>query len=239
MAGKNFLFYLILIIGIPAAVFILYLVFNIVTAFGERIFHKFHQKLKYESEVDQNFVKKISKIPGGETLYNCIQCGTCSATCPMNIYMDYTPRRIVAMTRAGFKDEVLRSFTIWLCTSCYSCTVRCPQNLKITDFMYALKEQAIKEKVYPKRFAIPTLAQEFFKSIRKRGRNSEMKLVTLLYLKTDPLQIFKYVKMGIKLILRGRIDIIPQSIPGKSEAVKQLQTILAAVDEANGKKEVS
>jgi hypothetical protein len=105
--------------------------------------------------------------------------------------------------------------------------------------MYALKERAIKEKFYPKRFAIPALAREFFKSIQKRGRNSEIPLVTTLYLKTNPLQILKHVKMGIKLFLRGRIDIIPQSIPGKSGAMAELKTILTAVDRMNSREEAS
>ncbi len=229
MFETNWFFYLILIIAIPIALLILYLVVKVLIAWVEGALHKIRGKLKYESELDQDFGREISNIPGGETLFSCIQCGTCSATCPMSIYMDYTPRRIVAMTRAGFKDEVLRSFTIWLCTSCYSCSVRCPRNLKITDFMYALKQRAIQEKFYPKRFPIPTLAREFFRSIRKRGRNSEVQLVALLYLKTNPLQILKYVKMGIKLFLRGRINIKPQSIPGKSGAKKEIKKILRAV----------
>ena len=73
--------------------------------------------IKYEAELDHQFAVDIAGKPGGEQLYSCIQCGTCSATCPLSIYMDYTPRRIVAMTRAGFKEEVLNSFTIWLCSS--------------------------------------------------------------------------------------------------------------------------
>ncbi|UCH95760.1 MAG: 4Fe-4S dicluster domain-containing protein [Candidatus Aminicenantes bacterium] len=229
MFGTNWFFYLILIIAIPIALLILYLVVKVLIALIEGTLHKIRSKVKYESELDQDFAREISYIPGGETLFSCIQCGTCSATCPMSIYMDYTPRRIVAMTRAGFKDEVLRSFTIWLCTSCYSCSVRCPRNLKITDFMYALKQRAIQEKFYPKRFPIPALAREFFRSILKRGRNSEIQLVTFLYLKTNPLQILKYTKMGIKLFLRGRISIKPQSIPGKPAARKEIKKILGAV----------
>jgi hypothetical protein len=31
----------------------------------------------------------------------------------MAVYMDYTPRKIIAMIKSGFKDEALRSFTIW------------------------------------------------------------------------------------------------------------------------------
>ena len=67
----------------------------------------------------------------------------------MSAYMDYTPRRLIAMTRAGMKDEVLGSFSIWVCASCYACTAACPKQIPITDIMYALKRTAIREGVHP------------------------------------------------------------------------------------------
>ena len=44
--------------------------------------------------------------------------------------------------------------------------------------MYELKQRAIKEKVYPKRFPIPVLAQEFTKMVHDYGRITETWLVT-------------------------------------------------------------
>ena len=65
------------------------------------------RKVQYESELDHHFVDEITSIPGGDKLYSCIQCGTCSGMCPLSHHMDYTPRQIIAMIRAGFKREVL------------------------------------------------------------------------------------------------------------------------------------
>jgi len=70
-----------------------------------------------------------------------------------------SPRKIIAMIKNGFKDEALRSFTIWLCPSCYTCQVRCPSQIKITDVMYALNERPSETKVFPSRFAIPVFRQ--------------------------------------------------------------------------------
>ena len=119
-----------------------------------------HRRIKYQEELDLDFADQVAAMPGAADLKRCIQCGTCSATCPVSLYMDLTPRRVVAMTRAGFKKEVLESNTIWLCASCYSCTVECPKGIKITDIMYALKRLAIQEGAYPKRFPTPVLARE-------------------------------------------------------------------------------
>jgi quinone-modifying oxidoreductase subunit QmoC len=184
------------------------------------------QKLKYEAELDQTFAADIAAMPGGEKLYSCIQCGTCSGACPISSYMDYTPRRIVAMVRAGFKGEVLSSYTSWLCASCYACTVECPKGIKITDIMYAIKRRAIQEKVYPKRFPIPTLAKEFFSNVLKNGRSTEMLVVIKLYLKTAPIAAMKMTTMGIRLFLQGRMGLKIEQIKRKDE----LQTILKTLD---------
>jgi heterodisulfide reductase subunit D len=75
-------------------------------------------------------------------LLSCIQCGTCSASCPTAYAMDYTPRQLWQMLRLGLEAEILTSRTFWLCTVCKSCQVRCPRGIQITDMMVALKEYA-------------------------------------------------------------------------------------------------
>ncbi|MFB0516663.1 MAG: 4Fe-4S dicluster domain-containing protein [Candidatus Neomarinimicrobiota bacterium] len=187
------------------------------------------RKVRYERDLDPHFAQEISAMPGGEQLAHCIQCGTCSATCPLSIYMDYTPRRIIAMTRAGLKDDVLRSLTIWLCASCYSCTVECPKNIKITDIMYALKRRAIEKNIYPKRFGIPVLSREFFRLVQRNGRSSEGRVIVRMALKTNPFQYMKKkALLGLKLMRQGRLSMKKESIKRKGE----LTTILRGVEQA-------
>lgn len=137
--------------------------------------------------------------------------------------MDMSPRQIIAMTRAGFKREVLGSFTIWLCSSCYSCTVACPKQIQITDVMYALKRQAIQEGRHPRRFAIPLLAREFFKSVRDRGRNSEGRLILSLYTRVNPMLLLRNMTLGFRLWQRGRISLKSESVQRRAE-VRNLVT---------------
>lgn len=179
------------------------------------------ETLKFDAERDPAFAKEIMARPGGEKLFGCIQCGTCSATCPVSIYMDHTPRQIMVLTRAGFKDEVLRSRTIWLCASCYACTVDCPKEIKITDIMYALKRRAIQDGVYPKRFPIPVLAREFFKMVRRRGRVTESELVMRLMLQTNWLGIVKMWRQGLNLIRTGRFSLKPERMR-RAEALQPI-----------------
>ena len=184
------------------------------------------RKISYESELEPAFSREIASIPGGEKLFSCIQCGTCSGMCPMSPYMDHTPRQIIAMIRAGFKGDVLSSYTTWLCASCYSCSVECPKEINLTDIMYAAKRLAIREGVYPRRFPIPVLANEFFKSVEGTGRNSEGRLLIRLFIKTNPLNLVKQAGLGLHLLLKGRFSLKKESIKRTSE----LQTVLQALE---------
>lgn len=186
--------------------------------------------VKYEGELDRSILEYVISIPGGQKVLDCIQCGTCSGTCPLSIYMDYTPRRIIALLREGFKNEILSSFTIWLCSSCYSCTVACPQEIKITDIMYALKRKAIKEKVYPRSFPVPVLAREFFNMVKRDGRTTESLLVMKLLFKTGILKAFSYAPLGMKLLKTGRLSFKRERIKG----VSYVEKIIKAVEEVKG-----
>ena len=95
--------------------------------------------------LDRTLARQVT--PEWEQLLSCIQCGTCSASCPTAFAMDYTPRQLWQMVRLGLKEDVLSSRTFWLCTTCKSCQVRCPRGIPITDMMIALKEYATRVNV--------------------------------------------------------------------------------------------
>jgi len=92
--------------------------------------------------LDRTFTQQVT--PEWEQLLSCIQCGTCSASCPTAFAMDYSPRQMWQMVRLGMEAEVLSSRTFWLCTTCKACQVRCPRGIPITDTMVALKEYAVR-----------------------------------------------------------------------------------------------
>ena len=93
-----------------------------------------------------SFVAEIAAIPGGENINLCMQCGTCTGSCPAADKMEHSPAMIIAMIRAGLRDEVLASNTQWHCLACYTCTVRCPRGVKITELMHVLERIASQEK---------------------------------------------------------------------------------------------
>jgi quinone-modifying oxidoreductase, subunit QmoC len=181
--------------------------------------------IKYEADRVKGFGREVMRVPGCEALESCIQCGTCSGVCPLSIYMDYSPRQVMALTRSDFKHEVLRSHTIWLCASCYACTVECPRQIRITDIMYELKQRAIHEGIYPKKFAIPVLAKEFYAMAHKYGRVTENFLAAFMFWKSNKLGMLGQWKLGLGLFLRGRLSFWFESIRRKDELNLMMQTV--------------
>ena len=183
------------------------------------------EKITFASGVDPDFTEEIASIPGGDQVLRCIQCGTCSGMCPLSPYMDYMPRQIIAMIRAGLRGEVLSSYTTWLCASCYACTVACPKQIRVTDIIYAAKRLAIREGVHPRRFPTPVLAQAFFKEIEACGRSTESHLLMQVLLKTRPLKIFKQARLGWNLLRTGRMAVRRDPVAGKGELRRMLKTL--------------
>ncbi|MBI4700623.1 MAG: 4Fe-4S dicluster domain-containing protein [Deltaproteobacteria bacterium] len=75
----------------------------------------------------------------GQNLHKCMQCGTCSAVCPMAPQMELTPRAAVAALQHGLAEQVTRSTTPWLCATCQICQARCPRGIELPRAMEALR----------------------------------------------------------------------------------------------------
>ncbi|MFQ5836264.1 MAG: 4Fe-4S dicluster domain-containing protein [Candidatus Bathyarchaeia archaeon] len=104
------------------------------------------QKTIKTTQLDPKFKFEVAKMPGGENILYCFQCGKCSATCPVSRFEhEYRPRLIIRATLLGLRETVLSSDVIWLCAACYSCTERCPQGVRLTDIMQAIRNLAVKE----------------------------------------------------------------------------------------------
>ena len=160
--------------------------------------------VKYEEELDSGFAARVAAEPGGEAIWNCLQCGTCSAICPVSVYMDRTPRRIIGLIRGGFRDEVLSSLSIWICTSCYACTVECPEKIRITDIMYIAKRMAMKESSY-RRFIVPAVEEAFVRMVRKNGRLTESRMGIKVVRKSGLRSGFAMLPIAWRLMRKHRM----------------------------------
>jgi len=111
------------------------------------------QKRIKASEIDPKFKYEIAKMPGGEKLMRCFQCGTCTSDCPVARFSDtYRPRQIIRMAQLGLRERVLSSDTLWLCAACFTCTDRCPQDVEVASVIRVLRNLAAEKGYVPQVF---------------------------------------------------------------------------------------
>ena len=89
-------------------------------------------------------LEELPRYPEGKEILTCLQCGMCSGTCPYGDVMDYPPRRMIAMMRAGMLEKVFTSDSLLSCVSCYACMAKCPRGIRLTEILLPLmKEQTL------------------------------------------------------------------------------------------------
>ncbi|MBN2140773.1 MAG: 4Fe-4S dicluster domain-containing protein [Desulfovibrionaceae bacterium] len=148
----------------------------------------------------------------------CMQCGTCTASCPNSFAMDYTPRQMWRMIIFGMLDEVLKSKTFWLCSACYTCTLRCPRGLPLTRAMAALKRLAALRGGEQRKKA--AFYKEFINNVHKYGRVQETGLM-FSYFTTmmDPFLPLSYAPLGLKMLGKGKLHPPSGAHKGKLDAI--------------------
>ena len=171
--------------------------------------NKQDKKLKTVQQVADNnsgkdFLKEVMKMPGGENILECIQCGTCAGGCPTRFAMDYTPMQLIKMINLGMKKAVLSSSTIWVCSACYTCATRCPRNVSFTTLMMSLKNRAILENMV-KNSVDSDFHKYFFEVVNKYGRIHEPELMVKLMDITDFGSLQHNASMGLRLLKKGKL----------------------------------
>ncbi len=78
------------------------------------------------------FYSSLFKLPEGQRMQACLQCGTCSGVCPFGYLMEYPPGKMIAALRAGLFERVINYESLWMCVSCYACTQVCPAKIPLT-----------------------------------------------------------------------------------------------------------
>jgi heterodisulfide reductase subunit C len=94
---------------------------------------------KESSKIAQKFVDA-----GLEKIRACINCGTCTGSCPSGRRTAYRTRSAIRKALTG-DESVLQDIDIWLCTTCYYCYERCPRDIPVTDMIIKLRNIAVEE----------------------------------------------------------------------------------------------
>jgi len=186
-------------------------------------------------ENPMSFVEEINHLlyaSKGNPINTCIQCGTCSATCPVASggFMDNSPRRIIALIRAGFKEQVLKANTFWYCASCYQCTVRCPRNIDIAELMYGLKRYTVWKTEHQEGLIGPVFSETFVKMILRTGRSYEPVLAPTYMFTYGLPKMIQEATMGTALMLKGRLPLLPARIKRLDNFKRMIKHIIPLGD---------
>ncbi len=171
-------------------------------------------------------VNNLLQSVRGSSINSCLQCGTCSVSCPVARYMDKGPRLLIAMIKADLRDEVMASNTFWYCASCYQCVVRCPAGIDIADMMYALKRYSVWRGEYKQDMIGPKFERNFMQMIMRTGKSYEPALAPVYMLTLGPRGIIQEGEMGSLLLLKGRMPVLPSRIKRIKNFRRMVQRII-------------
>ena len=158
-----------------------------------------------------DFLREVEReVEGGTMVKMCMQCGVCAGSCPFGPHWEHTPQKIFMMIRAGQREAVLSSDSMWMCTSCYNCVVRCPRKLPITTIMHGLASHAHRLGLAPKMQPTRAFSLRFFDNFRRAGRVNELKLTLGLYFKDGFVpglwKAWEMRHVGLGLLKAGRLN---------------------------------
>ncbi|MDH4221113.1 MAG: (Fe-S)-binding protein, partial [Candidatus Bathyarchaeota archaeon] len=100
-------------------------------------------------ELDMKFAEAVAKA-GGEKINLCLQCGTCSASCPLGRLTPFRIRQLIRRAQLGFREKVLSNKDLWLCTTCYMCAHRCPRDANPMEILIGLRSLVVEEGMVPR-----------------------------------------------------------------------------------------
>lgn len=83
---------------------------------------------------------RIDKLIRDTELYQCLECGKCSSSCPRRLAgKEYSLRLVAHKLISDRNDESFIENSIWECLTCGLCEEHCPSGLKLSNFMLEMR----------------------------------------------------------------------------------------------------
>jgi len=74
------------------------------------------------------------------SLYQCLECGKCTASCPRRLTgKEYSPRLLAHKVIAEREDESYIENAVWECLTCGMCRERCPSGVDFNRFILEMR----------------------------------------------------------------------------------------------------
>jgi heterodisulfide reductase subunit C len=75
---------------------------------------------------------------GVEATFECFNCGTCAAICPL--IEEHLPRKMIRYAQLGARDKIIENGReLWRCLHCGLCTHTCPRGANPGELILGLR----------------------------------------------------------------------------------------------------
>jgi Fe-S oxidoreductase len=96
-------------------------------------------------KVDERFVH-LERLG----LFGCVQCGKCSAGCPLNYVTPFNIQKLIYDVMDATGEEIAsETHDIWQCTTCATCSLRCPKQIEPKDVIVNLRSILVEDGSLP------------------------------------------------------------------------------------------
>jgi heterodisulfide reductase subunit C len=185
-------------------------------------------RILYE-DVTTEFLNEVKKLPGGETIAKCYQCGTCTGGCTLPEFVNkFNPRGFINLVRRGHYDLIVSDYKelVWKCVSCNRCTHRCPKGVNTQEVVRAIAKLLEDRKVFGKLTNDEAFDEVFMDEVINDGRIDEVKIVKDFYAKTGRLKEMMsgdQLSLGFKMFTSGRIKLFGGKIKDWKKVSQRLK----------------
>jgi len=88
--------------------------------------------------LDPGLHREIARYGGGDVTA-CMNCGNCTATCPLSTDTQGFPRQIIHLLQVGNRERLRTTLEPWLCYYCGECSETCPRDANPAETMMAAR----------------------------------------------------------------------------------------------------
>lgn len=163
-------------------------------------------------------VEEIQALTDGKAIQHCIQCGMCTATCPVaETVPGFSPRRIIARALLDIDEELLGSDEIWYCARCQQCVASCRKDIGPGDIITAIRTIAIRRGFKKTAGARHTLA--FLRHIGRKGKLNE----AVLTFRTLKMSTVKMVPYAMRMLAKGKV---PPPVTKRIEGIDEVRSLI-------------
>lgn len=172
-------------------------------------------ELNVDADGNEDRFLKIVNHVSRQNINMCWHCWACGGGCPFSEHMDLLPNQVIRLIQMGRGEDALRCKTIWLCVGCHTCSSQCPNSIDVAAVMDALRQLAIRDGITAPEMDIYRFHKYIYGSIQRHGRLN--KLEAMVQFKVGSGRLFSDLQSGLKMITRGKLELISQKVAGRDE----------------------